>query len=69
MAVVANDVFQGHTIINTTKNLMLGKHARTLKGHSSKSDHDNLNVKSELYGTDIGNMILYSVKPESLKTT
>ena len=35
----------------------------------SKIDHDNINVKSELYGTDIGNMILYSVKPESLKTT
>ena len=35
----------------------------------SKSDHDNLNVKSELYGTDIGNMIWYSVIPESLKTT
>ena len=44
-----------------------------MRGHSrcilSKSDHDNLNVKSELYGTDIGNMILYTVNPESLKTT
>ena len=33
LAVAANDVFQGHTIINTKKNLMSAKHARTLKVH------------------------------------
>ena len=44
-----------------------------MRGHSrcisSKGDHYNLNVKSELYGTYIGNMIWYSVILESFKTT
>ena len=33
LAVAANDVFQGHTIINTNKNIMSAKHARRLKVH------------------------------------
>ena len=33
LAVAANDVFQGHTIINTNKHIMSAKHARRLKVH------------------------------------